>query len=85
MLQKVLRSKRKKWKKKKKLWWEEKKSKKNRKNKVKKRRRKREKWEENKIKVKNIIKMLLDTYCFISFQVPWWQIHTQIFQPCAIR
>jgi hypothetical protein len=83
MLQKVLRSKREKNEKRKKIWWEEKKSKKNRKNKVKK--RKREKWEGNKIKVKNIIKMLLDSFCFISSQVPWWQIHTQIFQPCAIR
>jgi hypothetical protein len=82
MLQKVLRSKRKN-EKRKKLWWEEKKSKKNRMNKVKK--RKREKWEGNKLKVKNIIKMLLDSFFFISSQVPWWQIHTQIFQPCAIR
>jgi hypothetical protein len=24
--------------------------------------------------------MLLDSFCFISSQVPWWQIHTQIFQ-----
>jgi hypothetical protein len=29
--------------------------------------------------------MLLGSFCFISPQVPWWQIHTQIFQPCAIR
>jgi hypothetical protein len=46
--------------------------------------RKREKWERNKIKLRKIIKMLLGSFCFISFQVPWWQIHTQIFQPCAI-
>jgi hypothetical protein len=81
MLQKVLRSKRKKWKMKK-LWWEEKWSKEiGRINKE----RKREKWEGNKIKVKNIIKVLIGSFCFISSQVPWWQIHTQIFQPCAIR
>jgi hypothetical protein len=43
MLQKVFRTKRKKWWKKKKLWCEEKKSKKNRKNKVKKEREKNEK------------------------------------------
>jgi hypothetical protein len=67
-----------------KLWCEEKKSKEKRKNKVRKK-RKREKWEGNKIKVKNIIKMLLSSFCFISSQVSWWQIHTQIFQPCAIR
>jgi hypothetical protein len=29
--------------------------------------------------------MLLDSFCFISSQVPWWQIHTQILQTCAIR
>jgi hypothetical protein len=45
----------------------------------------REKWEGNKIKLIKIIKMLLDSFYFISSQVPWWQIHTQIFQPCAIR
>jgi hypothetical protein len=82
MLQKVLRSKRKK-ENKKKIWWEEKKSKKNRKNKSEK--RKREKWEGNKIKLRKIIKMFLGSFCFITSQVPWWQIHTQIFQPCAIR
>jgi hypothetical protein len=50
------------------------------------RRKKNEKkWEGNKIKVRKIIKMLLGSFCFVSSQVPWWQIHTQIFQPCAIR
>jgi hypothetical protein len=29
--------------------------------------------------------MLLGSFCFISSQVPWWQIDTQIFQPCAIQ
>jgi cytoskeletal protein RodZ len=43
------------------------------------------KWEGNKIKLIKIIKMLLGSFCFISSQVAWWQIHTQIFQPCAIR
>jgi hypothetical protein len=76
MLQKVLRSKRKNEKWKKYIWWEEKKSK---------TKRKRKKWEENKIKLRKIIKMLLGSFCFISFQVPWWQIRTPIFQPCAIR
>jgi hypothetical protein len=68
----------------KKLWWEEKQSNEKRKNKeIKWKKRKREKWEGNRIKKK--IKMLLGSFCFISSQVPWWQIHTQIFQPCAIR
>jgi hypothetical protein len=49
------------------------------------RKKKEKKWEENKIKLRKIIKMLLGSFCFISSQVPWWQIHTQIFQPCAIR
>jgi hypothetical protein len=47
--------------------------------------RKWKKWEENKIQLRKIIKMLLSSFCFISSQVPQWQIHTQIFQPCAIR
>jgi cytoskeletal protein RodZ len=46
---------------------------------------KRKKWEGNKIKLRKIIKMLLGSFCFISSQVPWWQIYTQIFQLCAIR
>jgi hypothetical protein len=29
--------------------------------------------------------MLCSSFCCISSQVPEWQIHTQIFQPCAIR
>jgi hypothetical protein len=75
MLQKVLRSKRKKWKMKK--IYDEKKRKV--------RKKKEKKWEGNKIKLRKIIKMLLGSFCFISSQVPWWQIHTQIFQSCAIR
>jgi hypothetical protein len=78
MLQKVLRSKRKKWKLKKN--YDEKKRKVRKKEEE--RKKKREKWEGNKIKV---IKMLLGSFYFISSQVSWWQIHTQIFQPCAIR
>jgi biotin synthase-like enzyme len=83
MLQKFWGEKEKKWKMKK-IWWEEKKSKKNKEEKRKKK-KEREKWEGNKIKLRKIIKMLLGSFCFISSQVPWWQIHTQIFQPCAIR
>jgi hypothetical protein len=46
--------------------------------KVKKGRRKKKwkwkKWEGDKIKLRKIIKMLLGSFCFISSQVPWWQI-----------
>jgi hypothetical protein len=78
---KVLRSKRKQWKMKK----IDEKKRKIRKKEEERKNRKREKWEGNKIKVKKrIIKLLLGSFCFISSQVPWWQIHTQIFQPCAI-
>jgi hypothetical protein len=77
MLQKVLRTKRKK------LRWEEKKSKKNRKNKVKK--RKREKWDGNNIKVKNNNKDASRIFWLHKFSSALVQIHTQIFQPCAIR
>jgi hypothetical protein len=75
---KVLRTKRKKWKMKK-IIYDEKKRKKGRRNK------KEKKWEGNKIKLRKIIKTLLGSFCFISYQVSWWQIHTQIFQPRAIR
>jgi hypothetical protein len=45
----------------------------------------REKMRRKKIKLRKIMKMLIGSFYFISSQVPWWQIHTQIFQPCAIR
>jgi uncharacterized membrane protein YkvA (DUF1232 family) len=68
-----------------KFWGAKEKMNENEKIMIRKKERKREKWERNKIKVKKIIKMLLGSFCFISSQVPWWQIHTQIFQPCVIR
>jgi NADPH-dependent 7-cyano-7-deazaguanine reductase QueF len=68
-----------------KFWGAKEKMNENEKIMIRKKERKREKWERNKIKVKKIIKMLLSSFCFISSQVPWWQIHTQIFQPCVIR
>jgi hypothetical protein len=65
----------------KKLWLEEKE---NKKKGSRKKKRKKEKWEGNKIKL-NKIKVLLGSFSYISSQVPWWHIHTQTFQPCAIR
>jgi hypothetical protein len=61
------------------IWWEENKKR------EKKEKKKEKKWEGNKIKLRKIIKMLLGSFCFISSQMHWWQIHTQIFQPCGIR
>jgi hypothetical protein len=78
---KFLRSKRKKWKMKK--YYEKKR--KVRKKGRRREKRKRKKWEGTKIKLRKIIKMLLSSFCCISSQVTRWQIHTQIFQPCAIR